>query len=600
MAFSTVPTMLLSLEIKLMEALLLIQIFVVLLFIVAELMCLLFFLSLVIGSQVHEVLAVYFLAIGYQVREGMVALLSSWPFASPSPVQSVNYNEEPARVVPTVPEWLRHRPVKNLDDPTFDELSELGYDSLLPGKQCTHAVKDWFHGDKTIRRSRDAIFREIIVTSSIKASEKDRLTSSYISGEDSAVTAVPPPTFSKFRELPPELRIMICKEAARVPRLVNIASITGWPPAREVDSAPPMLKPAIANASQELQYETRRHHGGSFFTSFEHQPGDWAFFAEPAEAVVRLVGFIRPTDTLYYGVLDSRAAPVADPPLPQPGRNICHPRDLARTVGSTSVAFWWSPEVFTFQWDLLNNWLDRDERNFVETWSFLRDIPSLETLWISWIGTSPGCETYSRCGEDGIAIRCRTRAGDEGNFQCESRIRVVVPLFDDKRIAEVLSLDSHVWDCEKGFHTVHSRLGRHCLHCERTRFQETYRDLFPLLWVMLWIEELPPVERWKVMKSSRELNMENEWVRAKLASMPIIRPYVSFQLFPQTDEADEEEEEAEEDPYEYEVDMEESAFDYTSVSYRVCTAEARELYARHYETPEYPEEFEWDRETEQW
>lgn len=602
MEFLTVSTMLLSLQMNLMAALMLIQVLILLIRIVAHLLVLLFILSLTIGARFHEsrfreVLAVYFLIIYYQIEAAVVTFSSGFHFARDPRARSEHYDEERVRLAPA-PEWLRNWPVRNLDEPTFAELTELGYDGLLPGKQCTHAVKDWFRGDRTIRRSRSAIFREIILASGIEASEKERLISSYLSGEDRITTPPPPHTFSKFPELPPELRILICREVACVPRLVNVASVTGWPYGREVDWTPPMQKPEVAHASRELHYETRRHHGRSFSTSFEIQPGHWGFFADPEEAVVRrLVGFVRPTDTLYYGVLDSRASPMADLLMLQPDENTCHPRDLARTAGSTSVACWWNPEVFTFRWDPREGWLDRDEGDFVATWSFLRDIPSLKTLWISWIGTSPGCETYSRCGEDGIAIRCRTCSGDEENFRYESRIRVMVPLFDDERIAEVLSLDSHVWDCEKAFHTVHSRLGRHCLHCERTRFQQTYQRLFPLLWVMLWIDELLPHERWNVVKGSRELNTDSQWVRAKLASMPIIEPYLSFQLFPQTDEVVEEEEE---DPYEYEDDEEESVFDYTSVSYRGCSVDARRIYARHYETPEYPEEFEWDRETEQW
>lgn len=474
-------------------------------------------------------------------------------------------------------EWLGLGFVKDLEKPTYEELLMLGYENLLPGKQCAHLVKDWFRGTKKPQRSRKAIFREIILAANIMDSEKERLLVNYICEDDWEAPCPRAPTFPRFRELPAELQVMIWEKAVLVPRLVDVTTITGW--ARRTLGGPPrMPEPVLARTARDLEYETQRLGNGCLSTSFRRQV--WSWPDEPT--ITREVSFILPTDTMYYGALDERATRLGYAPLPM-NKDVCHPRDLAKMCGSQSVACWWSPEILTHDW-VLERGLDAFEAAFIDTWSFLKDISSLQTLWVSWIGSSPGCQTHSRCGEDGIAIRCRTRAGDEEPMLTESQIRLTVNLFEDERIAEILSLDSHVWDCDKPFHTVHSRLGPHCLHCERTRYIETYQAVFPKLWVMLSIEELPTAKRRGVLDNHGRLNKANAWVREKLALMPEIKPYVSFQLFPQTDE-----EEEETDPYFYEGEKD-TVHDYTSVRYRVCSRLARDLYSRHYHLPDFSEE----------
>lgn len=480
--------------------------------------------------------------------------------------------------------FIGHGVVKNSDNPTFEELRALEYEGILPGKQCVHPVRDWFRDSKTPRRPRAAIFSEVIQGSNIEDSEKERLISSYLPEDDPNLPVPSSPRFAKFRELPAELQVMIWETAARTPRLVDVTAITGWA-TRTDDRILPMGEPATARTAWDLRRETQRLGNRNSSSCFK-RASSWGYFG--GSTVTRKIGFVLPTDTMYYGALDIQANPVLNRDLPALplNRDTCHPRNLAKLCGSQSVACWWSPEVLTScDWDP-ENLLTGTGGTFLETWSFLKDIPSLKTLWVSWIGASRGCKTHSRCGQDGIAIRCRTRAGDEEAAICgESRIRVMVNLFDDERVTEMLSLDSHSWDCAKAFHTVHSHLGLHCLHCERVRFMETYRHVFPKLWVMLWVKDMPEDERRTVVDGRGQLDMENAWVREKLATMPDIKPYVSFQLFPQTDEAVEEV-----DPYIYEGEKM-SLHDYTRVSYRLCAQNARELYSRYYKTPEYRDDY---------
>jgi hypothetical protein len=420
---------------------------------------------------------------------------------------------------------------------TFEELS-----SLDMGEQCPHTTDIWFQDPRPNPpplRSRSSIWREIVRDSDRPRSKQNILISSFLSGDDANLLAEEAYTeeqFSeiarrRFPELPLELKDAIFEKARR-PRLVDLFRLEDscyvhrLPPpfGAEVDShnRERALKEVVPSSELQSVMRTGEFHHftpsdvvliQNFWLGFESRwckPGN-VFHKLQSETVV-----------INQHLM-----------LPQTAKSIRRAEDVVTALDSGNP----SEEMLSaFRGDisyllLLN-----------QAYQFLRNLEHLKTLAVSWVVTDRrqgGFQIHIDAGNEADEERVQKRVDKR-----VPSVQTLVDLYDDARLAEVMSLQSSHLSPNKlppySHRMYHPHSGTHCLNCERIQWETSYKARIEKLWVLLHAEEVldldmldlevQPAWRDLFYPLHKPLPKGNPWVDGILAKMPELRPMVLFQF----------------------------------------------------------------------
>lgn len=176
--------------------------------------------------------------------------------------------------------------------------------------------------------------------------------------------------------------------------------------------------------------------------------------------------------------------------------------DLPRLIGSESIAIcvdkYFQRHVSEehYRWERAPRQLE----GLIGDFRFLRDLPSLDTIYIYWSQCNASFEPKA--------------------YRNKYAIPVVVDLYDETQLRELLALD-----IEDNNH-LKQRL---CFDCERKKWENWYEGQVKKMWLMLHAEELPFDRLGELLfPIDNVIDVEDPWVKKKLASMPKIRPCVVF------------------------------------------------------------------------
>ena len=190
--------------------------------------------------------------------------------------------------------------------------------------------------------------------------------------------------------------------------------------------------------------------------------------------------------------------------------------DLPKQIGTYRVAI--GIELF-FENDRLLPFADGHQQS-LPSFEFLRQIPSLKTIYVYWWrpGIGQRLWVYPRVGPGAKAI--------VDGFK--SNIPVVVDLYDDQRLSEILSFMS-----DKGSNASNTDMTHYllCVNCERKRWEDSVKKAVIRLWMIIHADDLGSEARKAVVFESESypVKEDDEWVKEKLAAMPEIRPCVIFE-----------------------------------------------------------------------
>lgn len=401
-------------------------------------------------------------------------------------------------------------------------LTEAGdRNSELQDKHCVHQLGTWFHDqrqpspDRQPPRSRRTIFEEILYNSDLSYKQKKLLASSFVNSEDDGPSDEEDEgfPFEVDPTLPHEFKKLIWRRAW-IPRVIDVRS-SSRKLQRERSDPSSTINPR-SFSSRMAQEKLIKWYESDLFREL--------LGTKDIQHLNTTFGFITSQDTIFFGHDYWKCLPQSDVDA--------EITTIPKSLNSQAIAVHWdrflSADV-AWNHDNTRSYWNLD---FLDRWSFIKDLKALKTLHISWIGANP----RSSHGRDSRAITYRVgpEAAVETNTS-SSAIPVLVDLYDSARLAEMMALDTSVH-----FKTPHWRhwptstgRPRMCINCEREAWMTDYYHNVERLWILLHIMELESeAERRNVLRPNTPLDRKHGWVLEKLSLMPDIRPAVLFDLHP--------------------------------------------------------------------
>lgn len=274
---------------------------------------------------------------------------------------------------------------------------------------------------------------------------------------------------------------------------------------------------------------------------------------------VNRCGFIMPTDILYYKdgdtllMLDEEHDVDGEPHEEAFGKDtefrgstLYHPMALPKALGNMAIATEWpwigglirdDPEFWR---EMLETDLTQEMIN--EVFSVAKECPTVKTLYLSYMRRGLQRQRVS-CDYDlertsrYIKISYQEDAEAEEMFNSlhmERPIPVFVDLYDDERLAEIMSLNTQAFqpDPTDSGHGRGRCLHQWCINCSRRGWETGDKEKAELIWLSTYIEELETEEEKLAVLGAdgMSINRDNEWVQDKLARMPKLKPFALFLL----------------------------------------------------------------------
>lgn len=416
---------------------------------------------------------------------------------------------------------------------TFGQLaSDSGSDD-----DCTHGrigqLQNITHFSKV------KIFRELVYNSNLPLSRKQVLATNYElnhgdpsdqatdsqqdggSGEQQQSQVKKDRVFHPFPRLPPELRHMIFQEAAEA-RILPMDCMTKF---HHVYCEPTYIlrrrMPVVASVSREARDAVKLLGRSDLRTGFRAQPSQLFQVGTTPQNWVSNCGFLMGRDVVHYTFPFDFSEVIEDSGT-DAAAVVHHPRKIPSVLGTTTVAVSLAglPPLHYFNGGI---W------NAMAKWSFLKDMKSLETLYIVLSSSSI---IYERNTAKIIPKSICDYTGWDDN------VSVLVDIYDDQRLAEITSLDVPYpvklgpgrWFNIRHRDAVLEILGT-CLHCLRERWESEVKPRMEKMWVLLHVDD-PGQQDFEeiVNQDDGKINRDHPWVRTKLDTMPQLRVFVDFNL----------------------------------------------------------------------
>lgn len=372
-------------------------------------------------------------------------------------------------------------------------------------------------------RPKADIFKELVFDSHLPLDQKRQLIARYnergngIQPKEEHAQQEPG-HFHQFRKLPPEVRHLIWQEAAP-PRVLNMMQLSY--------NANRARMPIVASVCREAWWSIaaigRRDLCFGFDESRDPDVYDHVVHRKCA-GMIPNCSFVMPRDVVYY---DRR---------PNMHQLCIIPTELETSTVAVRLHM---PYVFP---DHLNYIMNLDEgtldkmikgedrhktMSFIRDWAFLKDIPTMQTLYVR-------CErhyiTYELCDSYmEWSATCNIAASP---YSSDLSVSCLVDLDDSNRLGEVLSLDTPIPDAGKyGNYRDAPDVFDGCLQCVRQRWETKLLPGLEMLWVMLHMDELQQSDLVALLvKDGKGLDKSKDWVEEKLTKMPKIRPFVELVL----------------------------------------------------------------------
>jgi hypothetical protein len=213
---------------------------------------------------------------------------------------------------------------------------------------------------------------------------------------------------------------------------------------------------------------------------------------------------------------------------------------IPRHVNSKRIAIdlseWLSLQLTPIRWE--GNWTT-DFFNFSHRYYFLKEFTPDKTVYVYW-KPSQVAESFKI-----FAPRDQCDTSVPLNLM-QSNFSAVVDLYNDERLAEMMSVRDHLQTHLSGTDVVgeavrlhHSRL---CVLCQRRRWETEYRNIVLKWWFAIFSTELlerdagradhnlPQLGLVREILAPQEapINQEHPWVRDWISRLPKIRPCIVF------------------------------------------------------------------------
>ena len=421
-------------------------------------------------------------------------------------------------------------------EPTHRELLEM-YEShnIWPGKHCPHPVNAWFKDTRAIRpplKSRTKIFRDIVSGTDLPESVKARYTASYLPRDDPwrLREEASKDTFEYFSHLPPEIRCMVWQMAAEEPRFVDWRRVNPHAFSRWGRTSLPTAAMVCREAYTSITRLAQLYKSNS-------------------PVVNRALGYVGPNDILYcvpaQTQLENGDIFINDVDTAPSDTFV---RSVIDALGTKTIVVPWSHEfIDRVSWE--RHWEDMSDEEwfFMRDWSYLKDLSSVETVYVSWISSIDTPMAFA----DSKILTVRVKNGSDWDLGFP--ITAMVDLYDDQRLAEIASLETERSENV----TPHYRdLGvrpRMCVDCERVDWENRYRSQVVKLWLLLHRNELNEPDEAvneedygisstfgseraesgtkSILLADGSINVQNPWVQDKLSRMPNFKPCVLVKLY---------------------------------------------------------------------
>jgi hypothetical protein len=413
--------------------------------------------------------------------------------------------------------------------------TEAGFrESEHRGRHCVHELGSWFtdpRGPPPRRpppRSRRVVFEEILYSSDLSYNQKKLLASAFIDPNDDGPSEKRIETFPVKVDptLPEEFKKLIWHRAW-LPRTIDIRAsnpaMQGIWSDQDAPVRPRSFSERMTDEKMVQWYESELFLRLSGLKEFRY--------------LNTCFGFITSQDIIFFGrdywkgIPQLSAASMQSSEAMAEQQLISSITSIPRALNSQAIAVHWDRFMTAdVAWDNRDDARTAWNVDFLDRWSFIKDIKSLKTLYITWIGSHPHCDH----GRESRAITYRV--GPEATADTKaSPIPVLVDLYDSAREAEMMSLDTS--EHPKTPHWQHwpasAGRPRMCINCERAAWFADYKHNIEKLWILLNIQYFDrELERRDVLKPNTPLDKENDWVKWTLQKMPEIKPAILFDMYP--------------------------------------------------------------------
>lgn len=415
--------------------------------------------------------------------------------------------------------------VENLETPTEGEIRNISHIAgyfHFSGKICGHPANCFFKNaasTPTVRRSRLVIWKELVVNSSAPwVCQNDLIHNAHGLGPEtdpdqrlghlsSAEISV---AFPKFKEFPTDIRdLIIDLLPVPTPRVIDLHELISRSYMGILVVSPATQVTDDGDEALEVMKKFRETPGSSYWTLEESTPG----IASSTSDVLRApLGLVQPEDILLFnhGYQDSRN---------NRGMEWSSYGDILEEacesgLGMHKVAVSWGSWLVPRSLSTGTRGGSGDDHRFMRAWSFLGRMRGLKTLYVL---TAPG-----------ITIRvpmARQYFGYPIGWPNNGPlIQAVVDLYDDRRLAELLSLNRKSPGPNSPRWSVQNHGVGPCINCQRAHWEEEYEMMAQQLWVVLHNGAVPGENR-------RDF-LSYPWVQRVLKRGPRIRPAILFNLVP--------------------------------------------------------------------
>ncbi|KAK0622478.1 hypothetical protein B0T14DRAFT_494128 [Immersiella caudata] len=435
-------------------------------------------------------------------------------------------------------DWKQH--VADPENPTHLECVALGFYNLKPGKQCAHPGSKWFRDPRPNAPplpSRTAILTTILREHTAFDKGCQDVLDNYLSSDDPELLErernedATGRTFPKFSILPPEIREQIW-ELALPRRFLDLREARHQGTYTEFRNYRPPV-PYIAHVCREARDVVLRL-GTRLYYAWTDQVRDprWVTDAHGDAPAIKLSPagfFVRGSDIVLH-MPDPSAGPELDPsdvdkikPASEvDGFSVTALTDtsMATRLRARDTAVNWAPSARpanarTYPGSLLPR-----------PWRTLKHAgPDLKTVHVYY---------RSRFIEISLAMSGEFFEAGRG-FGTE--VQLVVDLYDDRRLAELDSLETVGLDNDNHkprFAGGGLRNPGLCLNCERVQWEEHIKPAAVCQWLQLFEEELDELSYQSVFRpgAASGYDAAHPWVKEKLLSAPEFRPVVIVLLQP--------------------------------------------------------------------
>ncbi|KAK4448902.1 hypothetical protein QBC34DRAFT_100663 [Podospora aff. communis PSN243] len=427
--------------------------------------------------------------------------------------------------------------VADPENPTYLECTALGFHNLKPGKQCAHPGSRWFRNPRPNPPplpSRTAILTAIFREHTAFDKGCQDVLTNYLPPDDADLLQRERDenaarTFPQFSLLPPEIREQIW-ELALPRRFFDLREARHQGAYVQIRNYHPPV-PYIAQVCREaravvLRLGTRLYYA---WTDEFHDPR-WSADAQGDAPVIEVspVGFfVRGSDIVLH-----MPDPSAGPEL--------NPNDVAK-IKSASEEDGYSATTLTGSTmanalrvhEMAVNWAPSARPANARTYPG----SVLPRPWRMLKYAGPGLKTvhvYYRSTFIEISMVMADKFF-ESRGPLSTEVQLVVDLYDDKRLAELESLETLCLDKDShGPRFAGSGLRNPglCLNCERVQWEEHIKPAAVCQWLQLFEGELDELSYQSVFRpgAATGYDVEHPWVKEKLLGAPDFRPVVIILL----------------------------------------------------------------------